>query len=372
MTPTPQQKDSIARLIDKYKELQQSPRNLGRANPRRGFSVGMEAPMCWVRVFGLDVERYFSDPFYYLECELKHRLWMFENLDDCSMLGDSVNLMLSMYAEYTFVGLSCTLDALGVPQLQTDHPLSRTPDLSLLKPVDFCHAGLMPQIMEWHKILVDFLDGRMKLHVSDWGRGCLDIAIQFRGYDNFIMDTYERPEFVHGLLKWLVDERCKWFAQYYKYFDVHTDVCYIGDDWINIPFITPRFFEEFLLPRYLEIEAFHGNMGNVHSCGNQLEIQKYLLQMKTLRNVEISPWTDMAQTVKNIPTTKRLGVGIHPNDVLFTTPQKIEEHMKKITELCAHHPYGVGTSGLTPITGSDDDFIRRVRVWTDMAHKYLF
>ena len=47
-----------------------------------------------------------------------------------------------------------------------------------------------------------------------WDRGPLDLAIQLRGYDNFVGDTMDRPEFVHALMRFLIEERIRWWDAY--------------------------------------------------------------------------------------------------------------------------------------------------------------
>jgi len=112
---------------------------------------------------------------------------------------------LGHYPEYTLLGLSVTFDSQGVPIIQTDHPLTRAPDLSLLQPIDFYTSGWMPRVLRWYDSLQRISAGRLNVTFNmTWWRGCLDLAVQLRGYDNLVNDMIERPGFVHDLMKFLV------------------------------------------------------------------------------------------------------------------------------------------------------------------------
>ena len=43
-----------------------------------------------------------------------------------------------------------------------------------------------------------------------WWRGPLDLAIQLRGYEALMVDISERPAFVHDLLRFITEQRCRW------------------------------------------------------------------------------------------------------------------------------------------------------------------
>jgi hypothetical protein len=126
-------------------------------------------------------------------------------------------------------------------------------------------------------------------------------------------------------------------------------------------------FAEFVLPYLLEIEAFHGGMDYIHSCGNQTPIQKYLLKIESLLGFEVSPWSDLDQSLINIPSDRWLTVALHPNEVLCTAPDQMRARLREINSKCAGRAYSIGTSGLTPITDDPQDYIEKIRNWTKIA-----
>ncbi len=359
----------IDELIYRLEEAASSEANEKRFERKRRAVFNIEEPIAWAKLFSYDVHRYFTDPAFYVEQTLRQKLWRWEHfpLDQAPLTLD-MPAWLSHYPEYTYAGMEVEFNAEGVPCLQEDHPLSREADLSLLHPVDFYDSGWMPRVLQWYDDIRALVDERLPvLFNMFWWRGCLDLAIQLRGYTAFLADTMERPTFVHDLLRFLTEQRCQWHEAYARHFGVRLQPANIGDDWINIPFIAPGMFADFVLPRYLEIEAFHGGISYIHSCGNQAPVQQYLLEIQSLPVLEVSPWTDLDESLRNIPPSKRLAISLHPNDVLCATSAEMDRKMRSIIRKCQGRDYYIVTSGLTPLSANAGEFIDSIRRWTAVA-----
>jgi uroporphyrinogen-III decarboxylase len=229
---------------------------------------------------------------------------------------------------------------------------------------------MMPHILRFYDAVQKIVAGRLQVgYGMTWGRACLDLAVQLRSYENWVADTAERPDFVHALMQFLVEQRCRWWEGYYQHFGVKREPVGMADDWINIPFISPAMFRDFVLPYYKQIEQFHGGIVSIHSCGDQTPVQKYMLELKTLQHLEISPWTNLQQTLINVPPTKRLGPFLHPNDVLMASPAEMEARLTTIVEALRGREFVLTTSGLTPIWDDLGEFVRRVQRWVEIAEK---
>ncbi len=363
----------IGELIGALEEAVASPRNRAREqrSPRAVFNL--EEPIASARIHGYDVNAYLADPAFYCEQTLRQKLWRWEHFpEEDAPLTLELPAWIGHYPEYTFAGMRVSFDGRGVPLLQADHPLSRDPDLRLLQPVDFASSGWMPRILRWYDDLCVLAAGRLKVTFAmTWWRGCLDLAMQLRGYGAFVADLAERPAFAHGLLQFLVEQRCRWWEGYYRHFGLPVAPAAVADDWINVPFISPGILRDFVLPRYLEIERYHGGITGVHSCGNQTPVQRYLLEIESLPTFEVSPWTDLQQTLRNVPASKSLSISLHPNDVLCASPAEMEARLRGITALCRGRRYDIHTSGLTPIWDDPGEFIRRIRMWNGAVQHVL-
>jgi hypothetical protein len=363
--------EGLDALIERVQAAAQSEENRSRASRSPKIFFQLEEPIASTLIDGLDVGRFYGDPRYYAERVLARKLWRWENfpLDDLP-IDTVLPASLGFYPEYTYVGMSVQYNARGVPDIQTDHPLSREPNLRHVRPVDFQVSGWMPRALRWHEELTGIAAGRMEVpFAATWWRGCLDLAIQLRGFEAFLSDTVERPEFVHSLLSFLVEQRCRWWEGYERHFRKPREPSFVGDDWVNVPFISPSLFGDFVLPRYLEIERFHGGIAGIHSCGNQEPVQKYLLQIQSLRTFEVSAWTDLERTLSNVPPDRELVISLHPNDVLCASAAQMERKLAFILGACGGRTITIATSGLTPLTPDGEDFVRRVRTWTEIARR---
>ncbi|MBI2300732.1 MAG: hypothetical protein HYU66_17625 [Armatimonadetes bacterium] len=356
-------------LIDEVLTAEASDRNQARGG-KPWIGVGMEDPIGWTVLCGYDARRYFSDPEFHLAQVLRQKLWFFDRVPDDTRISRHVPAWLGHYPEYTFFGMSLGVQPNGVPLLDTAHPMRSDPDLRHLPPIDFYTSGWMPRMLRWYDDLVELAAGRLDIGFPIWNRGCLDLAIQLRGLEGFLMDTVERPEFVHALMRRLVEERCRWYDARARHLGEKVGPTGVADDWIYVPYISPHIFEEFLLPYYLMIEEHHGGLGSIHSCGNQAPVQQYMLRVKTLNHFEISPWTDPAETVKHVPASKHFYRFVHPNDVLVDKPPAMRAKLRELAAVMNGRDWALGTSGLTPL-GSEEEFVGRIETWLTIAREEL-
>ena len=336
---------------------------------RPHLAVGIHDYTTQAFLFGLDFDRYFSDPQYYVMETLKLKCWRQRTFHDDNLISADLSASLGYYPEYTCLGMSVAVDAQGVAQLQSDHPLTRDPDLRQLAPVDFYTSGWMPRVLRWHDAIVRLIDGRLPVSFGmTWWRGPLDLAIQLRGYEAFSEDISERPVFVHDLLRFITEQRCRWYEGYERHFGLERSPGAIGDDWLNVPFISPDFFAEFVLPCYREIERFHGGLAWIHSCGNQGPLQPHLLTLRSLHGFEISPWTDMHETLRNVPPDKRLGFDLHPTEVLLDLPETARKKLHAIKHACAGRTYSIQGGGAL-ICDSREEYVARLQQWLKIAYE---
>ena len=247
--------DVLQQLMDRVEEASQTAEAARRKNihsPRASYNL--ETPLAEVKLFGWNIQRLFTETEYYLECMLRRKLWRWDHFPDSDEpIHTAVEAWLGHYPEYTFLGMEVNFDALGIPRIRADLPIKTAPQIRHLKPVDFKTSGWMPRVLRWWEDINEICGERIQVNwAMNWWRGCLDLAVELRGYEQFISDTGDRPEFVHDLMKFLVEQRCRWWEGFCQHFHLPKQPNDIGNDWINIPFISPRIFERFVLPRYLE------------------------------------------------------------------------------------------------------------------------
>jgi uroporphyrinogen decarboxylase len=99
-------------------------------------------------------------------------------------------------------------------------------------------------------------------------------AWAMRGMENFLMDFYTNPDFVHELLTAITDYNIK---QVKKALDYDIDAVYFGDDWGQQHGVIMGYalWKEFIYPQLKRMYGFvrdHGKYVFIHSCGDVDEL----------------------------------------------------------------------------------------------------
>lgn len=362
---------TIARLVDRVVEAVESRRNQARLDPPTPRITAYLENIGWTQLFGYDMNDYYGGPRLNCELQLRQKLYAFEHFDDDTPITADLSASTGWYFDMTVMGLDVAHEPCGVPLIQDDHPLTRSPDLALLPRHNFHVSGEMPRVFALYESLQELTAGRMNVVFPRWERGPLDLAIQLRGYEALMADVVERPQFVHDLFRYLCEERMRWWDAYCEEFGVADRAAGIADDWINAPFISPGFFEEFCLPRYLELEQFHGRITRVHSCGNKVPFFPLLRRLETLDIFEVNHWTDLAATCREVPPTKALSIALLNTDVLLQGEAEQEAQLREIGDLCAGRRYEVVGSAIMKVHDEIAEDIARAQRWIALADATL-
>jgi hypothetical protein len=267
------------RIERKRAVLQEREQTFGKGRPWIGsYMENIALP----ELFGFDMNDLYSHPRQALELDLRHKAFWLDNSVDDGLPGLSAEATVGHYFDITLFGQEIRHSPQGVPQFMP-HPISQTPDLSLIRPFDFHSTGAMAALIrqydEMRESAQSEYGGAVSITFPSFNRGPLDICVQLRGYDNFVADTVERPEFVREFMALIANERARWRREKSRFLGQPdaASSCYIADDWVNIPFITPAMFREFVLPAYRQIERNEGTVTGFHTCGVLLPVAQDLL-----------------------------------------------------------------------------------------------
>jgi uroporphyrinogen-III decarboxylase len=361
----------LEQLIDTLLIQMDSSRNKAKNNrPKPSITCYLEN-LGWVQYLKYDMNDYFEDPEFNCEIQLKQKLIQFERFDDDSMLSNWISASTGMYFEYTLLGMYVSHQSDGVPLIQSDHPLTKKPDLSIMKRHDFYTTGEMPHIFQLYEDLRAISKDRLNVGFPRWERGPLDMAIQLRGYEQFIDDTMKRPQFVHELMQYIIEERIRWWDAYCKHFNTKDRLAGIGDDWTYLPFISPSIFEEFVFPYYKKLEEYHGGIGWIHSCGSKVKFQKRLEELKGLGGHEINHWTNVEDAVANASPDKYLSISLINVDVQLVSQEQMIEDLVRIKNACKGRSYGITAAAIEKIHDDFEYDIRQVQIWLEVAKRVL-
>lgn len=252
----------------------------------------------WPELFGYEMERLFDDPEFNIEQCLRQAIFWADNVDDdsipsCERMAPDVG----MYWDATLFGQRISHTSIGVPEF-IPHPFQSRFDLALLGDFDFLRSGDMPRLIEkfsrMKEISTKSYGGRIGMEFPRFHRGPLDLYIQLRGYDNFLEDLLERPEGLREGLNLFADARLHFASERAAFLgEAPPDATFVADDWVNVPFISPDIFRDFVVPVYRRINNGEAAVTGFHTCGNMEALLKDLLEVfPGMKTLDVSGWND--------------------------------------------------------------------------------
>lgn len=385
-------KERINDLIERYLEIVHSPRNqenkklwrktddwnrdMWRGFPQleRGagpvpFTVSPDNSL-WGKIMGVDLTKYYTDPYVYLETQLRYQLYHFENYPDNVVFTDELFIWFGVITELSFFGADIVLYSHKEPWIQgtviSDYEEVKNKDYP-----DFYKSGLMPRIHQYYEVFQEMARGRLKVMFPDFVRGPFCISTHLKGHNDILLDSLADPEGVSMLMRYIVESNKHWRAEREKFTGEKNTSCKLYNDEIDCPSISPRIYEELILPFETELAEHYGGISYWHSCGNTTLLLPLLKRLPNLELLHIGPWTDYALATKLFAgTDTALDICVHPqSDVLEADEARMLQKIKDIHEKCAAAAYSVRADAIMPSTGMDED--AKIRQWAQLAAKVL-
>lgn len=140
---------------------------------------------------------------------------------------------------------------------------------------------LIKDISQWHSILskartpesfsdedwapsiaqANNVDRKEKFVATFFYPGIFEKLHYFMGMEDAMMGFYEEPEIMHELIDWLTDWEIRCASEIIRH--IHPDALFHHDDWgsQHSSFISPKMFEEFILPSYKKIYSYWKSNG---------------------------------------------------------------------------------------------------------------
>jgi len=330
----------------------------------------------WPELFGYDMNRFYSDPEFMLETELRQRIFWADNCQDDWLPNLHINPTVGMYFDITMFGQNVWHEPSGVPQFAA-HPIQENPDLNLIPPIDFHTSGVMPDLLRQHQAIMALnqqrYGGALEVGFPTFDRGPFDIAIQLRTYEKFIEDTMDRPQFVHAFLDRCVRERAAWNRQRRRYLGQPEPVepaTYLADDWINIPFLSPDIVREFALPAYREIIRREGRITGFHTCGRLEPVALDLLNVfGNINYLEVSGWNDFEQLDTMIDPKVTFGLNFKNTFVLVDSPDQHRQAFKRIARVRKHRSLSLCAQAIVKLHPTYEENLARVNAFINLARE---
>ena len=368
------------RLLDEIKEanarkmevLRQRDRDYGADRVKIGsYMENIALP----DLYGFDANDFYRDAKLAMDVEMRNKLFWLDNSLDDSTASYEIGAC-TMYYDITLFGCKINYTRDGVPNFER-HALSVDPDMAQLRPFDFYNTGEMPMVhkryAELKKISEELYNGEIKLNFPRFARGPLDIYMQLRDYTGFVDDHVENPEYVHALLDYIVDARIRYNRERAEFLgEARPRATSIDDDWINVPFISPAIFNDFVLPAYRKIQDIEGPVMRFHTCGNIAPvIQLMLSAFEKLDNFDVTGWNNVRELDKIVGEDVKFNIMYNNTFVLVGAPEHHRVELEEARRIAGHRRISIIASAIVKLIGTIDDSLRSMNRFISLARAVL-
>lgn len=327
----------------------------------------------YAQALGYDIVEFYKNPYLQYWAGLKTQIYKFRNFRD-----DTPVAMRQLIYESTAFE-KCIFDADAVIYTQHDALASKIPliqtreDLDSMVYPDFYRGGCMPRTIEFFERVREIASDDFEVTFPQWGRSPWGVAWQLRGTENLMIDCVEEPEWVKKLLGFLAECRMSWTKQKNAYLGIQNGPSNLYNDEVTHPMVSPKLYEECILPSEIALSNFFGGFSYWHSCGDTSELYPLINRIPNLDMVTVSAWSDVTRAAQGYDKDKALEVQLHnTRDVLKPKDENTTgDRIKLIKESVTGYKAIVHACGLVFIDGYEES-MKRIQSMTDTANKILY
>ncbi|MBW2471924.1 MAG: hypothetical protein JRE18_07595 [Deltaproteobacteria bacterium] len=205
--------------------------------PDKKIVIGAQSNDHSAHLAGVSTEQFFTDARTFAKVQLL--VTEYYRLDVLSNFWDVYNI------EAEALGQRVVYHPGGIPDVDRARPLIRTPaDLDRISPPDPRRSGRMPWVLQFNKIFLETTGNLERIYFT----APFSIAVNIRGYENLIMDMFERPRFVHRLFEFLCDDVIAPFIEVMRIESGNPDLIMDGRDaWASPPMIALDMMDEYVV-----------------------------------------------------------------------------------------------------------------------------
>ncbi|MDK2798852.1 MAG: hypothetical protein PWP27_586 [Clostridiales bacterium] len=291
----------------------------------------------WAKYFNFSLKDYYLNGQVFLENYLKAIIERFKLFNDDVFVTKRVPIWMASGFEASMFGIDVNFFDDKDPWIDHKVMIETPEDLKNMKIPDFYKSGLMPKAIEVYEYVKENLDDDFEVLFPEWIRGPFGVAVYLRGFENLLMDMMDEPEFVHELMRFIVESRKTWYDSLEKYLGRPVVKANLFNDEVNCPSLSPALYEEFVLPYEKELSEYHGGLHYWHSCGDLTPLYKDIVAIPNIDMIHKSPWSSAAEVGKVFGKVSAIEVCLNPQkDILEGSEQYMRElltgFVKDLTE----------------------------------------
>lgn len=338
------------------------------------YCIDLEYPMFCKMMGDINLEDYYKYPEIHLLFQLKLKIFRFKNLMDDTVIDKNIIINMSQCFIHSFFGKGCIEIPGQDPIIDYNPVLNNKEDLNNLLRPNFYKSGLMPKAHKMYKKIKSILKNEkdFSLIFPSWETSPWSLAYQIRGFENLALDIMDDPFFVHRMMRFFTDCAKEWIKERSIFLgEPIIPQQGIGGDTIDMKFLSPQNYEEFVSPYLIEMANFQGGAFYWHSCGNITALVEKIQTIPNLRLLHISPWSDLEKIVPKIRHGISLEICLHPvTHILNANSKEMSEVLLKIINICGDIPYYIRADSINVLNNLKSDWLK-VEEFTRMADSIL-
>jgi uroporphyrinogen-III decarboxylase len=396
---------TISGLLDEYAGLCDSPENARRLAlwdnpgrgiraetqwhgvPRRAASPGAPMPVTaeclekmWVRVLGMDIRRFYTEPDYYLEFFLRYKMLKFRRFRDDTPLTRDIPVCFGVTHEAGMLGQEVLFLEGEEPQFGKDPIVDESSVLP--SRIDFSkNPYLVDRAIPFYKRVKSLAGKDFHVIFPHWYRGPQGVALYIRGFQNFSVDMYVSEDFARRLLRYVTDAAKQYASWRAQYTGEPLEPCDLFND--DIPLMSPDSYASFFRELEQELIDFHGGCWYWHSCG---DLTRHVPEVRKLRGVSLVDFgvtmEDKAEGLEGMPGPGAGGADpaswpavemrvMAKRHIQEASEEEQRRYVRDILAACRKarlERYVIRSSGMSILLGGEPDLDKLAR-WVDIVRE---
>lgn len=334
------------------------------------FSVELER-IGMAQILNFSLVKFYTDPEEYILRFLEASLYKFKTFNDCTPIAKSVTFWPGVGFEASLFGMKQILTEEDAWVGREQSIKERVPLDSIQIP-DFHNHPVMKETKVFYEKMREILSDDFGLVFPQWCRSPWGVAWHIRGISNLILDYMDAPNWVKGFVDLITDARIAWSKQRSEAYGIPLVPTNFFNDEVLSPIVSPKLYEEIILPSESRISDFFGGINYWHSCGDTTPLIELIDKVPNVHMVHVSPWTDIWKASEKYSAEKTLEFVLHPTeDVMYPSNNEIlRQKLIDIKEAAKGRYLTVRADGFVIMTNVKSD-IERLQHWINEANDIL-
>jgi uroporphyrinogen-III decarboxylase len=304
-------------------------------------------------------------------------IYKFDNWNDNFYFDGNIYIWFSVVTEMSLFGTSIRFFKNREPWLEGKPLLANKKDLDMMETPDFFKSGLMPLVHKYYEVIRNEVDGKLPVIFPNLARGPFCYAAHLRGLDNILMDMISDPDFVHKLMRYMVNSEKNWIKERAKFLKVDKYPSgKLFNDEVGAPMMSPQLYEEFILPYEIELSQFQGGILYWHSCGivepTTTPFYELIKKIPNLKMMHISPWANDKKAAMVFKDEIALDKCLNPEqDVFSASKEEMEKRIRQIIEDYGEVPkYAIRFDAIEKMHGLEYD-LKKIKEFVDIYNNIM-